>query len=164
MNGWLKRWRRTLRLPRFLAHAPVYPNVDCDELVRVTRLLFEDFPELTEKLTELLADQEDHPQVYTAMTLLVRALIADEHRGDASRFPRLFDSVEQILNSQGADVRDLMITGFLEDLGNLGEQSGINPVEWERWLGSSSLVGWRAVDDVWKGRISGRRYESIVRR
>ena len=137
-------------------------NVDYPELVRVTRELFADFPELQEKLGELI-DCEDPPLVYTAMTVLARTLIDQKKASNVDRFAPLFNIVEESLRAGQFDVRNLVISGLLEDLWNLSDQVGIASAEWEAQLGEVSQVGWRAVLDYWGGQITSQQYTSILK-
>lgn len=136
-------------------------NVDYETLVQSTRRLFEGFPELRNKLNELV-EREEPPLVYTAMTLLARAMIDDMRAESTSRLSPLLHTVELILLDGQFDVRNLIISGLLEDLWNLSVQAGIEPLEWERRLDRASLVGWRAVLDYWQGRITAQGYNSIL--
>ena len=137
-------------------------NVDYDAMVRATRRLVEGFPELQQDVDDLV-DDEEGPQVYTAMTSLARALIDDHRVGRRDRFASLFETVEMLLRNEQYDVRNLVITGLLEDLSNFSMQADIELSEWEEQLGEASLVGWRAVLDLWAGKITGTKYDSILR-
>lgn len=137
-------------------------DVDWEELVRVTRRLCDGFPSLHEDVEALIQDDEG-PLVYTAITLLARALISEIRESNTSHFGDFFVAVEDILRVAAFDVRNLIITGLLEDLQNLAEQDGVARAEWERWLGTSSLIGWKAVSDAWEGRITVDEYNSVLR-
>lgn len=137
-------------------------KIDYTQLVASTRQVFECFPQLEETLDRLIRD-EDPPMVYTAMEFLARTLIDEVRVSGCSRFTNVFDTIEVLLGSNEFDVRNLLISGFLEDLWNLSLQNGVELTKWESQLGEQSLVGWRAVLDFWQGRITGSQYNAILR-
>jgi hypothetical protein len=136
-------------------------DVDYEELVRIARRLCDGFSSLHEEVRALIEDEEG-PLVYTVMTLLARRLITDFEAGNTSHFADFFNTVEEILRVATYDVRNLLISGLLEDLQNLAEQAGVARTEWERWLGPSSLVGWHAVADSWEGRMTAEQYNAVL--
>ena len=74
----------------------------------------------------------------------------------------VFNAVELELMSADQTTRSLLIVGFIEDLQNISVSRGGQLNTWIHWLGPTTLVAWRKVEQLWSGSISPAEFNKYV--
>lgn len=87
-------------------------------------------------------------ELYEAAECLVKYVKA----GRTSGFDRIFDTVEQGIIWGAPEIRELIITGFLESLKNISAWQDLDYVIFESWLGPETHVAWRWLEKKWQGK------------
>lgn len=74
----------------------------------------------------------------------------------------LFDEVETRIATSSRAVRKELVVGLLEDLQNSSLNGAVKLERWHRFLGPSTLEGWRLVEQLWAGSISPSEFNRLV--
>lgn len=98
---------------------------------------------------------------YNTMTQIANLTARRMASGDTDGMGAFFALVEDELATSRA-MRNLLVVGLLEDLKNASTRRGVPLAKWEHWLGSATLVGWRAIVQLWSGEISAAQFNQIV--
>lgn len=72
----------------------------------------------------------------------------------------LFEEFESLVDERAT--RNLLIVGFLEDLQNVSLNRGVPIDRWTQWLGPKTSTAWKAVQDLWSGRMMPDRFNAFV--
>ena len=104
--------------------------------------------------------EPDHP--YIDVGQLASRLVNAATTGELGDVAELFGAVEAILKDSPADIRDLVLVGFLEDLQNVSLNRGLSLESWEQWLPPRTLEGWRVVKGLWDGSVSKESFNQYI--
>lgn len=100
---------------------------------------------------------------YNDVSWMARQLIERMEASKTGGFHRLFLAIEALLENGSDDVRELLTTGFLEDLQNSSLNASIPLEAWERWLSPLTHAAWRAVAGLWSGESTADEFNGYLR-
>jgi hypothetical protein len=107
----------------------------------------------------LQSDDIGIDETYNVIGALARAVFEQSTDVDLCD---VFNAVELELVSADQTTRSLLIVGFIEDLQNISLNRGGQLNTWIRWLGPTTLVAWREVEQLWSGSISPADFNKYV--
>lgn len=116
-------------------------------------------PELLKECPELQATWDEHatyweaeiPGDYTNASAIVHALIAFYERGETGFFPRFFTFVERLITDGDAEVHNIAVVGYLEDLQTVASWKDYGPEVFVQWLKPESRRRWSQIYQWWEG-------------
>jgi hypothetical protein len=71
--------------------------------------------------------------------------------GDAGEFPAFFRVVEKMIVQGDVKVRELAVTGLIEDIQNIASHRPGGYKPFESWLQPAALGSWLDVEAAWQG-------------
>ena len=107
-------------------------------------------------------DDLDLPTV--ALGHLARRVIELDQTESPPDWSTLFDDVERRLSVADAAGREILVTGFLEGLQNNSLNGGLDPARWEPLLGRTTRTAWSALNDLWAGRMTPKKWSALMSR
>jgi hypothetical protein len=110
---------------------------------------------------QMMSEGVESDEPYNAMSVLARVL-CDRSVEPGADLGSVFAAVEGHLGSADAASRKLIIVGLLEDIQSASMNQGQPLEEWVRWLGPTTLVGWRHIERLWAGSISPADFNAFV--
>lgn len=134
------------------------------QTTRIMPRLLSAFPEsANEWQRSQQSDRYVPGEPYNDVGWLARQLVSSMKAAHTGDFDRFFLTVEGLLENATTDVRELITVGFLEDLQNSSLNAAIPLEAWEPWLGPSTREAWRAVTELWRGKLTADEFNSYVR-
>lgn len=88
---------------------------------------------------------------YIDLGALAQWVVDRMDSNDAGCFPALFKELEELLAPAGAELRDLLVVGLLEDIQNVSANRKVNPDLVLPYLGPESRKGWFELIRSWHG-------------
>lgn len=121
--------------------------------------LIAEFPGLRPRWEEHLQFYEGKsPGNYVDISLFVRFIVQDLYpSGKIEEVQRAFDLMEHWLKNGHANVRQLVVVGFLEDLQNLASQQPFGKEAFIPFLRPKSREAWDDLERFWAGEGSANR-------
>jgi len=120
-----------------------------------------DFGETWDRFKASYIYAPDEP--YNHLGQLAHHLVNSIKAGKVVGFTPVFAEVEDQLTTASAEVRDLIIVGFLEDLQNISLNRDVPLTAWTPWLGKRTAQAWKVLDDFWSGRLPKGQFNSYIR-
>lgn len=71
--------------------------------------------------------------------------------GNKGEFPAFFQLLEKMVQDGDAQVKDLAVTGLIEDIQNISSNRIQGYATFESWLQPATRVAWRQVEAAWRG-------------
>lgn len=91
--------------------------------------------------------------LYLDLADFARHVIELFKENNTNSFDPIFKVVEDMHITGEQYVKEAITIGFLEALQNNAEHSGINPHEFEPYLGLETKKWWNQLNDFWSGKI-----------
>jgi hypothetical protein len=132
----------------------VFYSHDGPTQAEVIPRLIAEFPELKTRWEKHLESWEgESPGSYIGISLFVHFVIEDLYAGGKTEdVQRVFDLMENWLNSGSPNVRELVVTGFLEDLQKFASQQPFGKEAFVPFLGPKSREAWDDLERFWAGK------------
>src|SRR5262245_19029597 len=144
------------------------PPIDKDQAVEVLirrgippiaptmSILVKSFPAFSKRWKDHLAYWAGEPAgSYIDMAEFVHFLVEDLYEaGQHDEVRRAFGVLEELLEVEDANARDLIVLGFFETLQNFASWRPYGNKVFEEFLGQKSAQAWREIQRVWAGKSS----------
>jgi hypothetical protein len=88
---------------------------------------------------------------YNDLGALAHWVVDETAAGRFECFPAIFDELEVLLALADADLRDLLVVGFLEDVQNIATNRHVDPDLVLPFLGRETRMGWFELIRMWHG-------------
>jgi hypothetical protein len=112
-------------------------------------------PEWQINLDEERADWgEESPGLYNEISVLAHFIVDSYKNGNVKDFPKIFNTLELIIQEGNDQARDLVIVGLIEDIQNISSWEDFGYDVFIKWLGEESLKEWHHIEKIWEGKTS----------
>lgn len=118
----------------------------------VMPILLQACPSFTPLWEAHLREYEGEVLFYIVMGELAHHMLELQQSGEAACFAALGVAIERLHAEGDAWVQELATIGLLEGIQNVWRNTGVDPAQFEPYLGPESQRAWHALNAFWSGQ------------
>jgi len=94
--------------------------------------------------------EEEVPPWFVGIGDFAHYVVESYALDDKTEFPKLFSTIERLLQDADPEFKNLIAVGLFEDIQNIASHRDFGAAPFRRWLGPRSLALWDEVDEGMK--------------
>jgi hypothetical protein len=83
---------------------------------------------------------------YLQLGVLAKLLEDKQRQGVTDEFPKIFKTIELIIQEGDANAKELVVAGFIIDLINICKIHSLDVQVFKKWLGEETLKAWTDIE------------------
>ena len=99
----------------------------------------------------------EKPGLYNEIAVLARYIVNAYKNQLTKDFPKIFNTLELIIQEGNEKAKELVVVGLIEDIQNISSWESFSPDVFKQWLKEESLQAWNDIEKLWHGNSSLER-------
>ncbi len=100
---------------------------------------------------------EEKPSLYNEIAVLARYIVNAYKNQLTKDFPKIFNTIELIIQEGNEKAKELVVVGLIEDIQNISSWESFGPDVFKKWLKEESSKAWNDIEKLWHGNSSLER-------